>query len=132
MHLIGDRKTSAIYQLAPTSFQDNGATIRSLIQTGHISHGTLFPKTSNELIMRIKRGAGGTAGNVPVFEVRWRNDNGAWSNYHQVSLGKIGDMNIIGRLLRLGQYRTRQWEFIHSDDTDFVLSDLEEDAEGTD
>jgi hypothetical protein len=48
-----------------------------------------------------------------------------WSNEKTISLGKVGDNNIIKRLFRQGVYRTRQREFVHSDASDFVLSDIE-------
>lgn len=129
-HLIGDRSsTGKIYRLREDLFTDAGDEIRTKILTGEITHGTTERKTATELIMRCKRGVGNVTGNEPVFSVRWKNDNGEWSNYRQVSLGKIGDRQMIKRLFRLGQYRTRQYEIVHSDPSDFVLSNLEENVE---
>ena len=60
----------------------------------------------------------------------WRNDGGAWSNEHQMSLGQVGQHEYIARLKRLGQYRVRQYEFGHTDDSDFILISAEELIEG--
>ncbi len=126
LHLVGDRSTGKIYKLNPAVYQDAGNTIRSLLRSGHHDHGTLRRKTVAELIIRAKRGLGGVSGDEPVFTIRWRDDNGPWGNEVQVSLGKIGENEFIARLAPMGQYRTRQYEIAHTDNTDFVLVEMEE------
>jgi hypothetical protein len=126
IYLVGDATTGKIYKINPSLFQNNGEIIRTLIRTGQVNHGTNEQKISKELIVECKRGVGGISGDEPVFTHRYRDENGTWSNEQQISLGKIGDTNSIQRLHRLGMYRTRQHEFVHSDNSDFILSDLEE------
>jgi len=128
-HLVGSRADGNIYLLEPTTFQDGGNTIRTLIRTGQVSHGTSAWKRSKELRIKCKRGLGSETGSEPVFTVRWRDEMGPWSNEIQVSLGKVGETESIVRLFRLGRYRTRQYEIVHSDNTDFQLSGIEEDVE---
>jgi hypothetical protein len=61
--------------------------------------------------------------------LRWRNHNGAWSHERQLSLGAVGDHYLEARTHRLGEYRYRQYEICHTDATDFVLVDAQEDVE---
>lgn len=61
--------------------------------------------------------------------IRWDNDRLGWKNERIVSLGEVGDRFPVYRLLRLGLYRTRQWEFSCSSPLQFCLVSAEEDAE---
>lgn len=131
-HLVGDRTTGKIYRLDPSSFLDGGSPIRTVLRTGQITHGTLADKISSELIIRCKRGVGGVGDDEPCAEIRWRNDGKDWTEIKRVGLGKIGDREIVRRLHRLGMYRTRQYEVIHSADTELIVSDLEETVEAVD
>lgn len=127
IHLIGDQSpTGKIYKLDHELFQDDGAEIRSLVRTGKESHGTYLRKTAYQLIFNVKRGVGGEAGDEPVFMVRWRDDGGPWSHNRNLSLGKIGEGWMFRVLDRMGQYRTRQYEITHTDNSDFAFNDLEE------
>lgn len=128
-HLVGDRTTGKIYKLDISSFLDCCNEIRTVIRTGQVSHGTLKNKRSDSLLMRCKRGVGGVGEDEPVAEVRWRNDNGNWGKIQRVGLGKIGEREMVKKLSRLGMYRARQYEIIHSAESDFVISDLEEEVE---
>lgn len=125
-HLMGDAVTGKVYKFDANVYQDAGATIRTLVRFGHVSHGTTVKKRSNEIKIRLKRGAGDTTGNEPKIRLRWRDDNKDWSNWKTVSLGKMGETNFILRLRRLGFYRTRQYELTHSENTDFILIGMEE------
>lgn len=129
-HLVGDRETGKIYKMRTDLFQDAGDEVRSLFRTAHVSHGTLDYKFSRELLIRCKRGLGSVAGSEPVIMVRWRDDNGPWKMERQVSLGKIGERELFKRLRCAGRYRTRQWEIAHTDNSDFVLSELQEKLSG--
>jgi len=129
-HLIGDRANGKIYTMSREVHTDNGDPIRTLRRTGFISHGTSGLKTSNEIVFRLKRGQGNTTVSDPVMTLRWRNHNGAWSHERQLSLGAVGDHYLEARTHRLGEYRYRQYEIVHSDPSDFVLVDAQEDVEG--
>lgn len=128
--VVGDRKNGKIYKLTNTLYQDNATwPVKTSRITGHITHGTMARKRSNELIIRVKRGVGTVSVTNPMMTVRWLDDNGAWGPYVNVALGNYGDNEMFARLYRLGIYRSRQYEFAHSDNTPFVLVDVEEDVE---
>ena len=129
-HLIGDRENGKIYAMSRGTYTDNGDPIRTLRRTGFISHGTSGLKTSNEIVFRLKRGQGNASVSDPVMTLRWRNHNGAWSNERQLRLGAVGEHHLEARTHRLGEYRYRQYEIVHSDATDFVLVDAQEDVKG--
>lgn len=128
-HLFGDRTTGKIYKASRDVFTDDGNPIRSTRQTGFISHGTNQMKECVELTIRLKRSVANATVTDPQMMVRWRNKNGAWNQERQVSLGQVGDHDYLVHLHRLGQYRVRQWEFTHSDATDWILVDAEEEFE---
>lgn len=124
--LVGDHVTGKIYKIRPDVFNNNSEVIRTIISPGTVTHGTMKRKRADELILRVKRGLGSVAGSDPVFVLRWKNEDQVWQPERTISLGKIGDVNIIKKIQRCGVYRTRDYEFEHTEDTDFVLSDMEE------
>jgi len=65
----------------------------------------------------------------PTMMMRWREKNGPWSNTRRLSLGEVGQHDLWVELTQLGMYRSRQYEFIHSDDTDWILADGKEDVD---
>lgn len=130
LHLVGDRENGKIYTMSRSHYSDNGNPIRTLRRTGFISHGTSGLKTSNEIAFTFKRGQGNSAVSEPVCTLRWRNHGGAWSNERRMSLGAVGDHYVTARTHRLGEYRRRQYEICHTDASDFVLVDAQEDVEG--
>lgn len=128
MHLVGDRANGKIYRMSKSLYTDDGNPIRTLRRTGFISHGTSALKSSHEIVLRLKRGQGSSAVTNPVMTLRFRNHNGAWSNERQLSLGAVGDHYLEARTHRLGEYRYRQYELCHTDATDFILVDAQEDV----
>ena len=129
LHLLGDANTGKIYKMDANIYQDAGAVMRTLVRFGHISHGTMNKKRSKEIKIRLKRAAGGVSDNEPKVKLRWKDDNKLWSNWKELSLGKMGDTDFILSLRRLGMYRTRQYELTHSENSDFILVSMEEDVE---
>lgn len=129
LHLVGDRQTGVVYKADRSYYDDDGTTIRSVRRTGWITHGTMSWKRCSELRLRCKRPTGDTTTTDPLMMVRWRDENGAWGNEHHVSMGPSGDGNMMARLTRLGRYRMRQYEFVHTDPVEWVLMDGEENIE---
>jgi len=131
-HLIGDRETGLIYELKRGHYADgaNDDVIRSVRRTGFNSHGSLIRKRSHALRMRLKRGLGhvseSTGPTNPTMQVRYRDTAGAWGNERAVSLGQVGQHELVAELRQLGMYTVRQWEFIHADKTDWILSEAQE------
>lgn len=126
-HLVGDWANGLIYKADRSTFTDNGNPIRTLIRTGHISHGTETSKRSHVLRLRLKRGAGNANVSDPQLSMRRRVDNKAnWENERFASLGQVGQHELHLEFRRNGVYRTCQYEFVHSDNSDFVLVGAEE------
>jgi hypothetical protein len=125
LHLIGDNAAGNIYKIRGDYFKWGTNNNRTLVRTGHFTSGTYEEKIEEELILRLKRGLGNDDVEEPVITYRYRDEDQVWSNEKTISLGKVGDNNFIRRLFRQGVYRTRQREFVHSDPSDFVFSDME-------
>jgi hypothetical protein len=58
--------------------------------------------------------------------IRWR-DNGRqeWSNYREIALGEIGETDMVRRIQGLGQYKTRQYEFVCSSNGPLTIAGIE-------
>lgn len=131
-HLLGSSNTGKIYLLNENTYQDDGNPIRSLIQTAPNDHGILEPKFCSKVTLKLKRSAGDSTGTEPKFQMRYRDDgSGAWSNWRNGSLGKLGDYGFFITFSQLGRYISRQWEFAHAENSDFILAEAEETLELT-
>lgn len=131
--LCSDKDTGDIYKLDFDTYQDDGEEVRSSIITGWIDHGTSREKRSNELKLRLKRGqVEKTAIDQvePKLLVRWA-DNGSdvFSNWREIPLGFQGDTDFYYSLFMLGSYRSRQYEFMCSDNTPFSIVEVEENVD---
>lgn len=126
-HLVGDYDNGIIYLADRLHYTDNGNQIRTLLRTGHISHGTQASKRSHIFRLKAKRGQANADVADPKVMLRRRiNNKSSWTNERWMSLGQVGDhaMHIDWR--RNGIYKTCQYELIHSDPSDFVVSEAEE------
>ncbi len=128
-HVVGDYRNGKLYKLKRSTFTYNGDIIRSVRRTGFITHGTTNRKRSKRVRVRLKRSTANSSVSAPVMTVRWREKNGPWSNERQVSLGRVGQHDVWVELQQLGMYQSRQYEFVHSDATDWILADAKEDIE---
>jgi hypothetical protein len=131
-HLIGSKDDGKILQLDKDTYQDNGTDIQWRKKTGHIDHGTSQRKNSKELLIRVRSGEGDSSDSAenPEILVRWKNDNNNhWNNFRSIKLKKIGNTEFIARLHQLGQYRSRQWDFVFTDNVDLEIVSVEEDVE---
>lgn len=129
-HLVGDYSNGIIYKASRSTYTDNGNPIRSLVRTGHISHGTMGSKRSNLIRLKAKRGLANDACPDPQISMRRRvNNGGKWTNERWKSLGKTGDHINHLDWRRNGMYQTQQLEFVHSDPTDCILIGGQEDVE---
>lgn len=129
IHLVGDWQNGKIYKMDRSTFTDNSNPIRTLVRTGHTSHGTETSKRSNTLRVRLKRGLGNANVADPQLMMRRRVNNTAqWENERWVSLGQAGQHELHAEWRRNGIYKTVQYEFVHSDNSDFVLVGAEEDV----
>lgn len=131
--LCTDKDTGTIYKLDFDTFQDDGEEVRSSIITGQIDHGTGREKRSNELKFRLRRGevAKTSTDQVePLLLYRWRDDGSkVWSNWREVPLGFEGDKEFYFSDYQLGSYKSRQYNFVVTDNTPFTIAEVEEDVE---
>jgi hypothetical protein len=126
-HVGGSREGPYLERLSGDYSTDNGSVIRVYRLTGHVDYGTSKPKQSNEIRLRVKRGAGRTS--TPVLVLRIKKDNLHWSREHYVDLGDIGEYEVVRRVPVRGIYRTRQYEFVCTEPVACVFADAEEDIE---
>ena len=128
-HLVGDRSNGKIYTTTASDFDDDGDTLRLLLKSGHVNHGSNRRKRTNRLILKFKRGVATSGETTPQISIRWRQDGGAWGNatLQSLGLGQTGENEFFVYLHRLGIYRTRQYEIVHADATEFIFVEAEED-----
>lgn len=122
--LVGDRSSGIIYTIGGTT--DNGSTIRTMLQSDFADRGApTLNKFCHEVILTFKRSD--TAASPKTMLIQWRDDGEAqWSNSVEVELEAIGSTQMVARVHRLGKYKTRQWRFIMTDETQStILSALE-------
>jgi len=126
-HLVGDYANGMIYRADRSTFTDAGNPIRTLLRTGHISHGAEVTKRSNIFRLRCKRGLANSAIADPQVSLRRRVNNKAqWSNERWKSLGRVGEHELTIDWRRNGVYKTCQYEIVHSDPSDFVITGAKE------
>lgn len=128
LHLIGRRDSLIVSELSRNYGYDDSDVVRLARTTGHIDNGTSKIKQCNEVRLRAKRGAG-LSDRTPKLMIRYKLDNGYWSNVKEFSLGNIGEYDLVLRDIRRHQYRTKQYEFTATDAVDVVFSNAEEDIE---
>ena len=127
-HLVGDYANGLIYTASRSVFTDNSNPIRTLLRTGHISHGGSMTKRSNTIRLHCKRGAGNASVTDPQVMLRRRVDNKAsWTQERWKSLGQVGQHTPYIDWRRNGIYRDQQLEIVHSDDSDFTIMGAQED-----
>lgn len=130
MNLIGSRIDGKIYDISLNNYHDGGEKIRTLKRTGKITHGTTQIKQSLFLWFKATCGKGKPDGSPSFFGFRFRDDGRKqWSNERKVSLGAEGVTKETRKFSRMGMYRSRQYEFIHSDISPFTLIDAEEEVQ---
>ena len=128
-HLVGDKANGKIYKLSDDEFEDNGDVLRSIRRTGFVTHNTSARKRCKALRFRLKRSVATGSVASPGMQVRWRDDGGAWGVTRTIDLGAVGDNVLHVTIYQCGTYRTRQYEFIHSDATSWILMGVDEDID---
>ena len=115
-----------VYQFSRDVYQDAGEEIRTLIRTGWINHGTSRRKRCKQLYVKVKayRPADTT------LLMRWRDDGRPeWSPYLNLPLEATSEQTHYAKLNRFGIYRSRQYEFVLTDNSDLALMGLLEEIE---
>jgi hypothetical protein len=101
-----------IYEVSSSAYDDAGTAIRAQIRSGHIDHGTVQEKRSNNIQLRIIRGTQDSLTDVNNLTFRWRDDHGAWTSFQNFDTPADADAQYFARADRLGAYRMRQWEIV--------------------
>jgi hypothetical protein len=122
-HLVGDPTNGRIYELDWDAYTDNGDAIeRKRISTVFHADGKGIDWEVIEL--DLKEGVGDATTPDPQIHIRWRDDNGAWSNYKSRSMGKVGERNKRVRVRQPGYTKSsRVYEITTSDPVNAVLID---------
>lgn len=119
------KDAAIVFGLNPASrtMGSSQVPMRSSVLTGSLDFGTLAMKRMNRLRLRVKRGYGGSA--AAQMMLRYRDDNaGPWTE-RLLDLGATGDTNINVQMLKLGAFRSRQFEFAMTDSVPFNLTTAE-------
>jgi len=115
-----------VYQMSRTTYQDAGDEIRTVIRTGWINHGTARRKRSSQLYVKLKSYSPTPA----TVLMRWRDDGRPeWSSYLELPVGSESEQTQFAKLSRMGMYRSRQYEFLMTDNADLALCGLSEEVE---
>ena len=126
--LIGDHSNGKVYYLDNSTYQDNSTTLKTLIRTEHINWGTESRKKfCNRLTLRVKRTNVPNAASAVTMYCRYRDDGKtSWCTEKEITLGDIGDTEFIGKVKRLGSYKSRQWEFYVTGNAALTIASIEE------
>ena len=127
MTLVGSASDGIIYRIDPKIYQDAGDEIRSMIETAEIIHGSYNKKKSRYIEARMKRGQGPTD-TEPKVQIRWSNDNRGWNHFRDLPLGTVNDKSIFKKITSKGRYKSRKYQIVHSDNSQFEFVSLEEDV----
>lgn len=124
--VVGDKSNGKVYLLSSDNINDDGVDIRSVVRTGHRNFSTLRRKRSSRMSIRYKPDIANLYETAPLLKIRWRNESSnSWSSFKDVPIGTKGNSFISG----LGMYRTRQYEFVFEEPTQFQLYEIEEEVE---
>lgn len=128
-NIVGDFKSGQLYELSTTVYTDNLAPIVRYRRSPAIFEGQKWI-FYNSLILNIEAGVGLNNGDDPKIFIRWSNDNGhTWGNYHNRSIGKIGEYSLLITFSKLGMSKkARVFEVYLSDPVPFRIITAELDV----
>ncbi len=121
-HLIGDPVTGKIYYLDWNAYTDNGDAITRIRRSQSI-HGDDKEVIHDGVWLDVKEGCGTVANPSPQIQLRWRDSNGSWSNFHPRSMGSQGERNLRLIWRNLGRSFDRVYEIQTSEPVNAVLVD---------
>lgn len=130
--LVGDRANGKIYKVDNTTYTDDGDTLRSLIRTGHINHSKPGQrKKSIAMNFRLKKTEVAQGASSITLMLRYR-DNGqtTWSNQKTITMSAVaGETDYQATIYQLGEYYSRQWEIVLTDDAALSITQMQEEVE---
>lgn len=104
---------------------DFGAPIVVRVDSGYVNRDTDENKHCRCVRLGLRRGVNASADTKVLLS--WRDQPGAFGAPLEVSLGALGDTEIMVELRSLGVYRRRQWRFEYSGAEDLALVGMTED-----
>lgn len=119
-HLVGDRQSANIYEMNIALADDNGTAIQRVRRAPHISaEDQWILYTFLQVLVEAGLGTfsdGAGQPRAPIMFLRWSDDGGhKWSNYHELSCGRLGEYAIRVFRRRMGRARDRVFEISTSD-----------------
>lgn len=122
-HYIGG--DGVIYRLDRAAHDLAGETMRVMSRTSHYRNQG-HPVRVDNLRVQLKRGVGATnADREPMFSIRWRRDQGAWSPWVRKKLGLAGNRFPIFEYGQLGTADTWQFEWAVTDEAEVEVTKIE-------
>jgi len=121
-HLVGDPEAGNLYYFDWDNFTDNG---------DQIIRKRISPKIHAEdkalkhegVWIDMKEGVGNDDIEDPKVNMRFRDNNGAWSNYKSRPVGKVGERGKKVVFRRLGRSYDREYEIMVSEPYEAVIID---------
>lgn len=127
IYLVGDRKsTGLVYQFSSLAYSDVGDHQRLVWESGNLYFGTSKLKIVNATILKLKRGVTGSPTDAYGI-LQMRDDNGVWNTEEEFSLGAVGEKETIIDFGPTGEYVTRQYRIVITEDVDVKLISMTED-----
>lgn len=121
-HLVGDTESGWIHELDWSTYTDAGDTITRIRRSKHI-HAEDKAIRHNGLWVDVKEGVGDNTTPDPQIMLRFRDNDGLWSNEKWRSLGAVGEHKTRVIWRRLGRARMRVYELKVTDPVNAVLID---------
>ena len=121
-HLVGDPSNGKIYELDWDKYLDDTETIVRIRRSQPI-HGDDKAIRHEAVMLDIREGVGDATTTDPQILLRWRDNNGAWSNQHSRSMGKMGETHKKVVWRNLGRSRERVYKIMVTDPVPAVILD---------
>lgn len=119
VHVVGDHTDGRLYKLDPEVYTDDGDEIyRERVWAQISNERELLTFARGELVAEMGVGLDGdpaAVGADPVVRLSWSDDGGrTWSNWHDRTLGQIGEFKNRAVWYRMGKARTRYYRLATS------------------
>lgn len=116
--IIGSATDGKLYSLSVDIYTDEGDLVLRNAVSPPLATPNNYRARHNFVRIDLETGVGLTTGqgSDPVIDIRWSNEDGEkFGNWHQMSMGKIGETKRRAFIRRLGYARSRTYEIRISD-----------------
>jgi len=121
-HFIGG-ESGQIYEIKKTAYDNAGETQRQIIRSGHVDQWGR--SRMDDLRIRVKRGVGPYAGEIPRLRLRMKSNNRTWSPWVSRDLGRPGHNDMMMEFGSFGIAETWQLEIEITDAAEFEIVKVE-------